>query len=61
LNLLSDFYQSLPQNSFLFSGFKDLAREREDIVQQIATLKNDMEKLISYTFPELPKMFNIYF
>jgi hypothetical protein len=25
LNLLSHFYQNLPQNSFLFSGFKDLA------------------------------------
>jgi hypothetical protein len=29
----------LPQSSFLSSGFEDLAREREDLVQQIATLK----------------------
>jgi len=57
---LSHFHQGLPQNSFLFSDFKDLAREREDIAQQIAKLKNDIEKLISCTFPELPKRVNIY-
>jgi len=32
-------------NFSLFSGLKDLAGEREDIVQHIATLKNDREKL----------------
>ena len=44
----------------LFPGLKDPATERENIVQQITTLKNDTDKLISYTFPKLPRLVNIY-
>ena len=37
---------------------KELTRERENITSQIAKLKNDIEKLLAVTFPELPQHIN---
>ncbi|GLI52469.1 IS110 family transposase [Thermodesulfovibrio yellowstonii] len=50
----------LPQKSFLSHEFRELARERERITQQIATLKNDIEKALAVLFPELERRVNIY-
>jgi len=51
---------SLPQKSFLSHEFRELARERERLSQQIARLKNDIEKALVVLFPELERRVNIY-
>jgi len=58
--MLSIFHEKLPKSSFLSQEFKELAREREKIAQQIARVKNDIEKLSSTTFPELQRKTAIY-
>ncbi len=58
--MLSILHEKLPKNSFLSQEFKELAREREKIAQQIARVKNDIEKLSSTTFPELQRKTTIY-
>jgi len=50
----------LPEKSFLSHEFRELARERERISQQIARLKNDIEKALTVLFPELERKVNIY-
>ncbi|MEM5882314.1 MAG: IS110 family transposase [Candidatus Aenigmatarchaeota archaeon] len=50
----------LPEKSFLSDEFRELARERERIATQIATLKNDIEKALAVLFPELERKVNIY-
>lgn len=50
----------LPEKSFLSHEFRELARERERIAAQIATLKNDIEKALAVLFPELERKVNIY-
>jgi len=57
---LSMFHESIPEKNILSSELKDLAREREHIAQEIARIKNDIEKLISILFPELQRKVNIY-
>jgi len=57
---LSQFHQKLPPQSFLSEEFKDLARERERLTQEIAKRKNNIEKLVVVTFPELERTTNIY-
>jgi len=37
---------------------KELTRERENIISQIAKFKNNIEKLLAVTFPELPQHIN---
>ena len=37
---------------------KELTRERENITSQIAKFKNNIEKLLAVTFPELPQHIN---
>jgi len=58
---LSMFHGSLRESSFLSSDFRELAREREKLSFQVAALKNDIEKLLAVTFPELLKATNVYF
>lgn len=50
----------LPEKSFLSHEFRELARERERIAAQIATLKNDIEKALAVLLPELERRVNIY-
>lgn len=50
----------LPEKSFLSHEFRDIARERERITQQIARIKNDIEKALAVLFPELERAVNIY-
>lgn len=57
---LSQFHQKLPPQSFLSEEFKDLARERERLSQEIAKRKNNIEKLVIVTFSELERTVNIY-
>jgi len=57
---LTMFHDSLPQSCFLSTDFRELARERERLSSEIARLKNDIEKLLSVTFPELLKATNVY-
>ena len=57
---LTMFYGSLPQSCFLSPDFRELARERERLSSEIARLKNDIEKLLSVTFPELLRATNVY-
>ncbi len=57
---LSQFHQKLPPQAFTSEEFKDLARERERISQEIAKRKNNLEKLVVVTFPELERTVNIY-
>lgn len=54
------FHESISENHILSSELKDLAREREHIACEIARIKNDIEKLLFLTFPELEKKVNIY-
>ena len=53
-------HKHLPDKSFLPKDFRDIAREREKIAQQIATVKNDIEKHLAVLFPELERIVNIY-
>ena len=53
-------HEKLPKKSFIPEEFKELARERENLTQKIAKLKNDIEKLCSVLFPELERKVNIY-
>lgn len=53
------FHESISENHIISSELKDLIREREHIAQEIARVKNDMEKLLFVTFPELEKKVNI--
>jgi transposase len=39
---------------------KDIAREREPILKFINAVKNDIKKMLRYTFPELEKMCDIF-
>jgi len=57
---LSMFHGSISDNHIISSEFRDLTREREHLAQEIARIKNDIEKLLSLTFPELEKKVNIY-
>jgi transposase len=57
---LTMFHDSLPQSCFLSPDFRELARERERLSSEIARLKNDIEKLLSITFPELLSATNVY-
>ena len=59
-SMLSLIHEKLPKESFISQEFKELARERERIVKQIAKLKNDIEKLCVVLFPELERRVNIY-
>lgn len=54
------FHESIRDNNIISSEFRDLAREREHIACEVARIKNDIEKLLSVTFPELEKKVNIY-
>jgi len=54
------FHESISDNHIISSEFRDLAREREHLAQEIARIKNDIEKLLSVTFPELEKKVNIF-
>ena len=58
--LLSLLHEKLPKQAFLPQEFKELARERESLVQRSAQLKNDIEKLCVVFFPELERKVNIY-
>jgi len=58
--MLYHIHEQLPDRSFLPKDFRDIARERERIAQRIATVKNDIEKLLSVLFPELERIVNIY-
>ncbi|MCS7232472.1 MAG: transposase, partial [Elusimicrobiota bacterium] len=49
-----------PEKSFPSNEFRELARERERIAQQIARIKNDIEKALVVLFPELERRTNIY-
>ncbi len=57
---LNMFHSSLQESCFLSSDFQELAREREKLSFQVSTLKNDIEKLLAVTFPELLKATNVY-
>ena len=57
---LAQFHTSLPESSFLSSDFRDLARERESISFEITRLKNDIQRLLEITFPELPRYLNVF-
>ena len=59
-SMLCLLHEKLPEKSFISEEFKELARERESLTQQIAKLKNDIEKLCSVLFPELERRVNIY-
>jgi len=58
--MLYHVHKQLPDKSFLPKDFRDIARERERITQQIATVKNDIEKNLVVLFPELERIVNIY-
>ncbi len=42
------------------SDLRDLARQRESLVDQIRTVKIDMKRLLNITFPELEKVCGLY-
>jgi transposase len=47
-------------NYFESNEIKYLVRERERISKEIGRIKNDIEKIIIVTFPEIIKFYNIY-
>jgi transposase len=47
-------------NYFESNEIKYLVRERERISKEIGRIKNDIEKVIIVTFPEIIKFYNIY-
>lgn len=47
-------------NYFESNEIKYLVRERERISKEIGKIKNDIEKIIIVTFPEIIKFYNIY-
>jgi len=59
-SMLCLLHEKLPKSSFLSEEFKELARKRENFVQHIAKIKNDIEKLSSVLFSELERRINIY-
>ena len=56
LNYHKPLYKELPP--YHSQQLKELTRERENISSQIAKLKNDIEKLLAVTFPELTQLIN---
>ena len=50
----------LPSSPFLNPEFRDIVRERENIIHDISRIKNNIEKLLNLLFPELERFTNIY-
>jgi len=43
-----------------YRDLRDMARERESLNKFIASTKNDMKRILQYTFPELESMCNVF-
>jgi transposase len=44
----------------LISDLRELARQRESLVEQMTSLKNDIKRILNITFPELEHMAGIF-
>ena len=52
--------EALATASFRLTELKDLSRRRERLVDQMTSLKNDMKRILSVTFPELETITGIF-
>ncbi len=57
---LALYHQHIPDTNIDYSEMREIARERENLSRSIAKIKNDIEKLISVLFPELPDFVNVF-
>ena len=48
-----------PPSSQQTTDLKDLARERESILKMIASMKNDIKRILQSTFPELEQLVDV--
>ena len=52
--------EALATASFRLTELKDLSRRRERLVDQMTSLKNDMKRILSVTFPELETITGVF-
>ncbi len=51
---------SMDRPSHLISELRDLARRREKLADQVTSLKSDMKRILSVTFPELKRVTGVF-
>ena len=51
---------SVDRPSHLISELRDLARRREKLADQVTSLKGDMKRILSVTFPELERVTGVF-
>jgi transposase len=52
--------EALTTASFRLTELKDLSRRRERLVDQMTSLKNDMRRILSVTFPERENITGVF-